>query len=69
MYPPTPDAPALPAAAQPGANPMAGQAEAPAAREALMHRFRHSLQSGEASPLLRLILRHALETTPCQTKP
>ena len=37
-----------------------------ALQQELEHRFRHTLRSGQVSPLLHLVLRYRQEVRPCQ---
>lgn len=45
--------------------------DAPAPRDPLQqtleHRFRHTLRTGQVSPLLHLVLRYRQEVPPCRT--
>jgi len=36
-------------------------------QQALEHRFRHTLRTGQVSPLLHLVLRYRQEVPPCRT--
>ena len=36
-------------------------------QQTLAHRFRHTLYTGQVSPLLHLVLRYRQEVRPCQT--
>ena len=36
-----------------------------ALQQALAHRFRHTLRTGQVSPLLHLVLRYRQEVRPC----